>query len=231
MTRLNDYNVEPKQLTAILVSHSHLNHCNDVNALISAITDGKEKRGILISNKTLVSGDSNYMPYITDFHKSLLDKQIILSAGQKHVLGEIDIIALRTKHADKNAIGFKFITPYFTLSYSSDTKYFKALADEYKNSNILVLNVPIRFSDDKSDNLSVDDAVRIITEVSPKLTIIQHFSRELLQHDIISVTRDIQKKTSSQVIAAKEGMSINPFSYSAEMGQKTLRAFSQDRFK
>ena len=91
--------------------------------------------------------------------------------------------------------------------------------------------MPIRFSDDKSDNLSVDDAVRIITEVSPKLTIIQHFSRELLQHDIISVTRDIQKKTSSQVIAAKEGMSINPFSYSAEMGQKTLRAFSQDRFK
>ncbi len=223
---MNDYNIDPKTITAVLVSHAHINHCNDINVLISAIAVGKNKSGNLIANKTLFSGDSQYMTYITDYHKNLLEKHTILQAGQKISLGNTDIIALKTKHSDKHCIGFKFITPDFTLSYSSDTKFFKALSEEYKNTNILILNVTNRIQDQDSDNLSVEDAIQIIFAVKPKLTIIQHFSLELVKQDIISVTREIQKKTSSQVISARDGMVINPFSYSADKGQKTLRAYS-----
>ena len=43
--------------TAVFVSHNHIYHCNDVNALIDAMTySGFDKKGVLISNSTVVNG-------------------------------------------------------------------------------------------------------------------------------------------------------------------------------
>ncbi len=182
---------------------------------------GLDKNGVLVANHTVINGEEDQCPSLKPHYRDLLERFIVLEAKQRVGINEIEILALKTKHSEQ-AIGFKFFTPYFTLSYSSDTKYFPELIEEYKNSNILILNVPHLKKEDAKDNLCIEDAIKIIKEVSPRLAIIQHFGIEILKGDPMYQIREIQKATGVQTIAAKDGMVINPLSYSVEQGQRTL---------
>jgi len=217
------YGINTRANTALLVSHAHLNHFNDINAVIDAMTySGFDKKGVLIANKTVVNGNENYKAPLMPYYRDFLERFIVLEAGQRVGINEIEILALKTKHSEQ-AIGFKFFTPYFTLSYSSDTKYFPELIEEYKNSNILILNVPHLKKEEAKDNLCIEDAIKIIKEVNPRLAIIQHFGIEMVKADPLYQIREIQKSTGIQTIAAKDGMVINPLSYSVDQGQRTLQ--------
>ena len=216
--------------TALLVSHSHLNHSNDINAVIDAMTySGFDKKGVLVANKITINGSEEQKTPLTSYYRNFLERFIVLEAGQRVGINEIEVLALKTKHSEQ-AIGFKFFTPYFTLAYSSDTKYFPELIEEYKNSNILILNVPYIKKEDAKNNLCIEDAIKIIKGVSPRLAIIQHFGIDIVKSDPMYQIREIQKATGVQTIAAKDGMVINPLSYSVDQGQRILH-FSKDTTK
>lgn len=213
--------------TALLISHNHLNHANDVNAVISAMTyDGFDKKGVLVANNDVINGSEKSKPYLRDFYKGCLERFIVLEDGQRVGINEVEIKALKTLHSEK-AIGFKFFTPLYTLAYSSDTKYSVEIIEEYKNSNILILNVPYLKKERGKEGLSKEDAIKIINEVKPRLAIITHFGMDFLRADPLYEIRDIKKETESQVIAATDGMVINPVSYAAEQGQRTLGGFQK----
>jgi ribonuclease BN (tRNA processing enzyme) len=215
--------------TALLVSHSHLNHSNDINAVIDAMTySGFDKKGVLVANKTTINPIEEQKTPLTPYYRDFLERFIVLEAGQRVGINEVEVLALKTKHSEQ-AIGFKFFTPYFTLAYSSDTKYFPELIEEYKNSNILILNVPYIKKEDAKNNLCIEDAIKIIKEVSPRLAIIQHFGIDIVKSDPMYQIREIQKATGVQTIAAKDGMVINPLSYSVDQGQRTLQALTAGR--
>ena len=216
--------------TALLVSHNHLNHCNDINAVVDAMTySGFDKTGVLIANSTVINGSKDYAPFLQEYYKNCLERYIVLNAGQKVGINDIEIKALKAKHSETNAIGFKFFTPQYTLTYSGDTKYSAEVVEEYKNSNILILNVPFLKKEKDNDGLSKEDAVKIINAVKPRLTIITHFGMDFVKSDPLYEVREIQKETNCQIIAAKDGMVVNPLSYSVEQGQRTLVAFKEGR--
>ena len=123
------------------------------------------------------------------------------------------------------SVGFKFFTPDFTLTYSSDTVYSADIVEQYMNSHILILNVPLVKKSDS--NLCVGDAIKIIQKVNPRLAILTHFGSEMIKADPMYEAREVQKETKVQTTAAKDGMVINPVSYSAGAGQKTLQGFKQ----
>ncbi len=225
LARAKQYDVNLRENTCILVSHSHLNHANDINAVISAMThSGLDKKGVLISNKIVINGDNNTGAVLLNFYKNCLEKYIIIKENQKIGVSDVEIRTTPTKHGIENT-GFKIITPEFSLSYVSDTSYFTGLAEMHKGSDILILNIVNPSGINSKINLNSDDAVKIITEVKPKLAIIQHFGIKMLEADPMYEAREIQKKTYTQVIAAKDGMAINPLSYSSSLRQKTLKNF------
>ncbi|MBC8444422.1 hypothetical protein H8D83_02435 [Candidatus Woesearchaeota archaeon] len=80
-------------------------------------------------------------------------------------------------------------------------------------------------SNNKEKQLSSDDAVKIINKVKPKVVIITHFGIKMLKADPLYEAREIQKQTGIQIIAAKDGMVINPISYSTGLRQKTLNMY------
>jgi len=206
------------------VSHSHLNHSNDINAVIDAMTySGMDKNGVLVASKAVVNDNEKQKASLNQYYRDFLERFIVLEAGQRVGINEIEVLALKTKHSEENTIGFKFFTPYFTLSYSADTKYFPELIEQYKNSNILILNVPYVNKEEAKNNLCIEDAIKIIKEVKPRLAILQHFGIEIVKGDPLYLIREVQKATGVQTIAAKDGMVINPLSYSVDRGQRTLQ--------
>jgi len=224
-----EYGVNPRAHTAVLVSNNNLLHSGDINAVIDSMTyGGFDKRGVLIGNISTISECDTGNSFLHLKYKNLLERCIALEAGQKVGINDIEIKAIKTKHFNKNTIGFKFFTNDFTLVYSSDTVYSRDLIEEYKNSNILILNMSCLSKQDSEDTLCRDDIINIIKEVNPRLAIITHFGNKIIESDPLYEVREIQKQTGVQTIAAKDGMIINPLSYAVSLGQKTLNVYSKE---
>lgn len=218
------YGIKLRANTALFVSHNHLNHAGDINAVIAAMTiNGFDKKGVLIANKTLLGKDTEDQTLLHSHFRDQLERYIALEAGQRVGINEIEVRAIKTRHMDTHSIGFKFFTPKYTLVYTSDTEYFPELVEECKNANILILNV---LSNHKTKgNLSTDDAAKLLLEVRPSLALVQHFGIDMIKADPLFEVRELQKRTGVQIIAAKDGMVLNPISYAVDQGQRTLYSF------
>lgn len=216
--------INPRANTAVLVSNSNLLNSNDVNAVIDAMTyGGEDKTGVLVANNTLVNGEGELNPYLTKFYEGCLERVIILDKGKKLGIEDVEIHAMPALNSDPNAMGFKIFTSEFVLGYSSDTKYSKDVAEAYKGSDILVLNVSLPSGEKSENSMNSDDAVKFIELVKPNLAIITHFGIKMIKSDPLYEGREIQKKTDVQILAAKDGMTLQPDSYDAESKQKRLK--------
>jgi ribonuclease BN (tRNA processing enzyme) len=231
LVKAKEYGINLRENTALLVSHAHMNHANDINAVISAMTyDGLDPNGVLITTESVVNGypfKGETVPAILSQRASKsVEKLINIKAGQRVGIENIEILALKTNHLDPYAIGFKFITPDFVLCYSGDTAYANYIIDQYKGTDILILNVVHPSIEKSRINLSTDDAIKILNEVKPKFCIITHFGFKMIESGPIYEVRKIQNETKVQTISAVDGLEIDPFSYSANLKQKTLNLYN-----
>jgi ribonuclease BN (tRNA processing enzyme) len=226
LVRAAQYDVNLRENTAVLVSHAHVNHCNDVNAVINAMTHaGLDKFGVLIGNKTVINGNAEEKPILTEFHKKCVEKVIAMEYGQKIGIDNVEIKALYARHSDMDTIGFKFITPEFTLSYTSDTEFSNDLAKFHEDSDIMVINVVYPSDIKEKYNLNSEDALKLINKVQPKLAILQHFGIKMLSVNPLHEARELQKRTKTQIMAAKDGLSLDLMPYLRKPSQKKLTQF------
>ena len=208
------YNVNLRNNTAVLVSHKHLNHCNDLNLVLEAMTyAGIESRGVLIAPKSVVHPTEDDYPLLTRHHQKFVEKMLVLEKKQKVGVELVEIHTLSAKHSDGSAIGYKLFCPKFVFSYTGDTVYSDELVEELSGTDILVLNVPYTKKNGKGLNLDSESATEIISKVRPKVAVLTHFGMDMLRADPIQEARDIQRITGVQTIAAKDGMVIVPEGY------------------
>ncbi|MBT3394944.1 MBL fold metallo-hydrolase [archaeon] len=224
LVRAREYNINPRETSVLLASNSMLDHCNDINIMIEAMThSGLDKSGILLASRSVVYGNDNRRPYLTKDHRNQIEKYLALDAGHKvRFNSNINITALKTKHTDPHGIGFKFSNGRFTLGYSSDTEYSPEVVEDLKGCNILILNNLSPFGYKDKNNLSSEDSVKIIKEINPKLVIITHFGQKMIEKDPIYQARQIQIQSKVQTIAARDGMSIDPITHVATHNRKTM---------
>ena len=83
--------------------------------------------------------------------------------------------------------------------------------------------MPFGYKDE--NNLSSDDAVKIIQGVKPNLAIITHFGQKMLEQNPIYQAREIQRATGVQTIAARDGMVINPTNYSVSLKNRSINVY------
>ncbi len=224
--KLKEFGINPRETTALMVSHAHLSHCNDANLVLSAMTlNGMDKRGVLICSPSLVNGTDKIRPVIPAYYQGFVERIILPEAGKRIGIENIEIQTLKTLHSDPYGLGFKFYTPEFVLTYLGDTTYHAELLKQYEKTDILILNVVHPFGHKSKINMTSYDAVKIINKIKPRLTIITHFGRKLLAADPVMEARELSRQTMTQVLAATDGMVISPSYYSASSRQKTLKSF------
>ncbi len=226
LVKASEFNINTRNTTAILVSHAHLNHSNDLNAAISAMSlAGMDIHGVVVANKTVIEGDEKHSKVISTFHKGCVERVIPLEPGQRIGINNIDIKATSTKHNDSYAIGFRISTQAFDLGYTGDTSYTTKLAEDFKGVDILIVNIQNPGEQRKDFQLCSADAIKVIKDVNPHLAIITHFGIKMLQAEPINEARGIQRATGIQTIAAKDGMVINPVSHDVNLRPKPIKMF------
>ena len=219
--------INPRNTNVVLCSHNHVGHCSDVNVLVDAMTfSGLDKRGILISDKSVVEGLDNEKPILLEQYKNYLEKVAVVNPGERIKMGTVEIEALQTRHRCPTAVGFKFYTARFNLTYTSDTRYFKEMEELYSGSDIIIIN-NLRPFGSKSDNdsMSTDDSLKLIKAINPKLAVLTHFSKNMIKENPLYQAREIQKDTKIQTVAAKDGLVIDLAAHSNSMKQRMLSVY------
>jgi len=214
LPKAHEYGINPHNTTAVLVSHNHINHCNDLNLVIEAMThSGLERRGVILGSKSTLQPGENSHPFITRYHHNLVERVIPMEKNHKVALESVEIHALPVEHTDQTAIGFKLFCPGFVVSYPGDTSLTPQLTESLVGTDVLILNVPYPGKRAQGSNLDSDTAIKLINQIKPRLAVITHFGLEMLKADPMHEARLIQQATGVQTIAASDGLTISPTGY------------------
>jgi len=198
--------LQVNKIDGIFLSHKHLDHSNDINLMIEAITEGGfKKRGMVFAPEDALEED----PVILKYLRGYVEKIEIIHEKGKYKLKEV-IIETPVKHIHGvETYGFKMkCKNYPVISYISDTKYFNGLIDAYSGSDILIINTVLYNKREDLDHLSLPEAEIIIREIKPKKAILTHFGMTMLKNKIWEKTEELSERTKVEVIAANDGMSI-----------------------
>ncbi|MFH1403124.1 MAG: MBL fold metallo-hydrolase [Candidatus Altiarchaeota archaeon] len=201
LVRALEFKFDPGTLDAVFSSHMHLDHYNDVEVMVEAMTHGLgRKKGLLVLQKDVVE-------YISEYHRKSVETITPEPGELFHVKG-LSVRALPTlRHAD--SLGFRFNTSSGAVTYSGDTAYGKEVVEGYAGSRILILNTIFPSGSRARTHLCTDDAVEIAGEVRPELLVITHFGVRMLGRDPEREAERISGETGVRTVAARDGMRIN----------------------
>ncbi|MEM4638039.1 MAG: hypothetical protein QXK76_03415 [Candidatus Woesearchaeota archaeon] len=192
-----------------------------------SVCEGKSSGGIIIYGEKTIIID----PGIGFIVKSELKKTDLILISNNEALYSNDANALikifNAKIFDNNydnikkiQNSFKITTQKYILAYINNLKLTKSFAEEFKDTNILVL---------RCETIKLDDIINLIEYINPDLAILTGFKKGI---DSLEFSRNIKKELQkynknikTQIISAKEQMTINPDSYNIKVKQKSLKGF------
>lgn len=190
------------KLSAIILSHRHLDHSADVNIMIEAMTQGGLKqRGWLFAPADALETE----PVIFSYLKGYLEGIEVLEKGKSYSVGDISFTTPIQHIHPVETYGMVFRTTNHTFSYIADSRYFDGLCHSY-GSELLIINVVMLEANRPFDHLSVPDAEHIIMELKPKVAILTHFGMTMWRAKPWEIAQRLSQQTGVRVLAARDGM-------------------------
>jgi ribonuclease BN (tRNA processing enzyme) len=192
------------KLSAIILSHRHLDHSADANIMIEAMTRGGFKpRGRLFAPADALGNEPVIFSYLRDF----LDGIEVLREGGSYSVGNVSFeTPLRHIHPVET-YGIIFRTAEHTFSYITDGRYSDSLGQKYRGE-LLIINV-VLLEPRPIDHLSVADAERIISQIKPRAAILTHFGMNMWRARPWEIAERMTEKIGIKVIAARDGMKFD----------------------
>jgi len=202
--------LNPLNLDGMILTHRHLDHSNDINVMIEAMTNGGfKKKGIVFAPRDAVEEDPVILKYVREY----VDKIEILKENGTYKIGNIKF-STSVKHVHGvETYGLNIHGKDHSISLLADTLYFKGLEDQYKE-DILIINTVLAEGKDYIKHLSLKDAEKIISKNRPKLTVLTHFGMTIIKAKPWEIAEKLSKKLGVKVIAASDGLEIDLDSYS-----------------
>jgi ribonuclease BN (tRNA processing enzyme) len=190
------------RLSAIILSHRHLDHTGDVNVMTEAMTQGGFKpRGRLFAPADALENE----PVIFSYLKNYLEGIELLKEGKTYATGEVSFTTPVRHIHPVETYGLLFKTEKHTFSYIADTRYFDGLLKSY-GGELLIINVVFSEPRPDIDHLSVPDAKRLITELKPKAAILTHFGMPMWRARPWEIAQRLTEETGVRVVSARDGM-------------------------
>lgn len=199
--------LNPANLDAILLSHRHIDHSGDMNALTEAFTEaGFKKRGLIF----LPADALNEEPVLYRYLFKAVEGIEYLEAGKTYRIGDLTwTTPVRHLHPVET-YGFVFKLTWGKLAWITDTLYFPELSACYQ-SDLLVLNVPRLQGGGppQIQHLCLADVRQLLQEIKPRVAVMTHFGMTMLRARPWELAERLSDETGVRVIAARDGMTLD----------------------
>ncbi|MFZ5800868.1 MAG: MBL fold metallo-hydrolase [Candidatus Omnitrophota bacterium] len=196
--------LDPGKLEAIILTHRHLDHANDINVVIEGMTEGGfKKRGVVFLPSDCLEMD----PVILRHTRTLPEKMVVLKAKENYQVGNIEFsVPLRHIHPVET-YGLKFKLGSREVSLISDTRFFNELIEAYRADTVIINTVFLEPRPD-IEHLSLEEAKEIILNIRPRLTVLSHFGMSMLKAKPYEIARQLSRETGLEILAASDGLSV-----------------------
>lgn len=203
--------LDPQDLEGIILTHKHLDHSNDINIMIEAMTNGGfKKKGIVFAPQDALQGD----PVIFKYVREQVNHIETLKEKGHYKIGNISFETSKQLKHGVETYGLNIQGKQHTISLITDTDYFPQLAS-YFPGDILIINV-VMFEDRSSiEHLCLPEAELIINENKPRLAILTHFGMGMVKSKPWEIAEQLTKKIGVPVLAAQDGMQVDIDQYTA----------------
>ncbi|MGQ9729888.1 MAG: MBL fold metallo-hydrolase [Candidatus Zipacnadales bacterium] len=198
--------LDPETVDAVLVSHGHLDHANDVNVIIEAMTHGGHRpRGILLAPRAALYEDSPICEYVLSYIGEVKE----LVENGVYELDDLTVRVVARHDHPGETFGFLVEGGRETVGLLTDTRYFDGLLHSYAGAKVLVINTVLKENPaHRIYHLDWRDAERIIATVRPRLSILTHFGMRMLQAKPWEIAEAMSQRLGLSVIAARDGMTV-----------------------
>ena len=217
LVRLNQYGEDPTKTELFIVTHAHLDHYNDLSAVIESSRDSlhdKEynyyKKGILITTEEVLH-------LVSDYHINMLQKVVSFRPGDKYNYNRVEIIGTKVVHSrNMEGFGIRFNLSDYSIAFTSDTMVFDGFSEQFFGVDLLILNLLRPDSVTCKRHLCTDEVIPYINKIRPRLKtlIITHFGAYMDSPKSIKnfvpnqVKKLIESTKIAHVVAAKDGLKI-----------------------
>lgn len=227
LMRSVELGLKPAHLDCIVLSHKHIDHSNDVNIMIEAMSGGsfKPKGALLAPADALEGNDPVVLRYVRTYIRNNIK---VLEPGFKCTLDSavgIEVVT-RMTHADVETYGLKFSFDGKTLGYVPDTKYFNGLPEAFKGCDFLIVNMVRMTHDARFEHLLPEDVIRILKTARPGVAILTHFGMQVVKARPVAVAERISSESRVRTIAAADGMQFS-FDTAKAVTEPTISSFTQ----
>ncbi|MEM1550753.1 MAG: MBL fold metallo-hydrolase, partial [Candidatus Bathyarchaeia archaeon] len=202
--------LDPQKISAIFISHSHLDHVNDAEPLIEAMSEGTaKKRGMLVASRSVLRGNEICESSISRYHQAMPEKVIEATIGSSFDVDGVKVTVCKAVHSDPDTVGFRFdIEGFGSFAYMPDSEYFSDVSKFYSGLRLIILSVLRPSGQPWEGHMTTDDAIRIIENTRPEMAIITHFGMQMILKSPEREAELIEKKTNVLTKAAFDGMRI-----------------------
>ncbi|MFH2106425.1 MAG: MBL fold metallo-hydrolase [Candidatus Micrarchaeota archaeon] len=208
------YSLDPLKLDAIIVTHYHIDHCNESSLMVEGMTSyALKKKGIFIGSRYVVEGDAKGDTGITRYHLGKIGTVYTAKYGERKKFktknSEFEIEIIKSRHDEPTGFGFKLSAEGKTMGIISDTEYFEELGELYKGCDTLFVSCLKPKKDQIPDHLKTDDVIAIARKAMPKKIIIYHLGMKMLSAGPEKEAKKIEDATGIKCMAAKDGMKVD----------------------
>lgn len=192
-------------LNAVILTHRHLDHANDINVIIEGMTEGGfKKKGLVFCPQDALEED----PVIFKYTKTLPEKIVVLEGNTDYEAGELRFQTSMRHIHPVETYGLKFKLNNTSVSLLTDTRYFKELADFYK-TDILIIGVVFLNPHPGVDHLSLDDVKALLKDIKPKKAVLTHFGMTMLTAKPHIQAENLSRELGIEILAAYDGMRLD----------------------
>ena len=192
--------LDPARLDAVILTHKHLDHSGDVNAVIEAMTTGgTRKRGAVFAPRDAYENDPVILRYVRDYPQETR----VLEPEGRYTIGAVAVeTPLRLLHPG----GDLWASIPGVAVHGEPDRLHRLLSGSGAgvSGDVLILNVVYKDPRD-AVHLAVPDARRLIDALRPRLAVLTHFGMTMIRANPRKLADSLSRETGVRVLAARDG--------------------------